>query len=133
LKAGDRLDLKQSKSRKYRATVLNGVVVDAIQNWLAEHPDERPHAPLFLSQRVRAALTVSSLNHMVKDWCREAGLKGNYGSHSLRKTWGYHQRIQKDAPIPLLMEAYGHSTQAQTLDYLCIQRKEVEELYKLEI
>ncbi|MEM6537386.1 MAG: tyrosine-type recombinase/integrase [Pseudomonadota bacterium] len=133
LKAGDRLDLKQSKNGRYRATVLNGMVVEAIQNWTAVHPDERSHAPLFLSQRVRAALGVSSLNHLVKDWCRDAGLRGNYGSHSLRKTWGYHQLRLNNAPIPLLMEAYGHATQAQTLDYLCIESKEIAELYAMEL
>ena len=66
---------------------------------------------------------------MVKTWCAEVGLRGNYGSHSLRKTWGYQQRVLKGKPIPLLMSAFGHATQSQTLDYLCIQDEEIENLY----
>lgn len=31
--------------------------------------------------------------------------------------------------VPLLMRAYGHSSEAQTLEYLCIQPKEINELY----
>ena len=31
------------------------------------------------------------------------------------------------------MEAYGHATQKQTLDYLCIQAEEVSELNDLEL
>jgi len=32
------------------------------------------------------------------------------------------------------MEAFGHTTQKQTLDYLCIQSAEIQELYtKLEL
>jgi hypothetical protein len=27
-------------------------------------------------------------------------LKGNYGSHTLRKTWGYHQRVTYKVDIP---------------------------------
>jgi len=76
---------------------------------------------------------VSAVNRLVKRWCSDNGLKGNYGSHTLRKTWGYHQRKQKNAPIPLLMEAFGHSTQKQTLDYLGIQAQEIQELYALEL
>ena len=38
-------------------------------------------------------MTVSSVHRLVKSWCRDIGLKGNYGSHSLRKTFGYHQRL----------------------------------------
>lgn len=72
-------------------------------------------------------------NRMVKRWCTEVGLRGNYGSHTLRKTWGYHQRMIKNAPIPLLMEAFGHDTQAQTLGYLCIQAEEIQKLFALEL
>jgi hypothetical protein len=56
-------------------------------------------------------------------------LSGNYGSHTLRKTWGYHQRTDNDAPVALLMRAYGHASEWQTLEYLCIQPEEIRELY----
>ncbi len=131
LRAGDRFELWQQKTKKYRAITLNEAVVSSIDAWLAVHPNPVPGAALFWSQKTRAALGVSAVNHMVKRWCAEAGLKGNYGSHSLRKTWGYHQRIQNKAAVPLLMEAFGHSTQKQTLDYLGIQAEEIQELYSL--
>jgi integrase len=69
---------------------------------------------------------------MVKRWCATVGLSGNYGSHTLRKTWGFWQD-KRGTPIPLLMEAFGHSTQQQTLGYLCIQAKEVQEIFDLEL
>ncbi len=76
---------------------------------------------------------MATVHKMVKKCCREVGLKGNYGSHTMRKTWGYHQRIQKNQPIPLLMSAFGHATQAQTLEYLSIQEAEIQDLYGLEL
>ncbi len=133
LQAGDRLEIKQPKSGKYRAITLNKTVVAAMQNWLQVHPDKRSDAPLFISQRTAKALSVSTLNNMVKKWCRSIGLKGNYGSHSMRKTWGYHQRVRNKQPIPLLMVAFGHTSQGQTLDYLCIQDDEIRDLYGMEL
>ena len=133
LAAGDMLDLKQSKTKKYRPTTLNKTVVASIQGWLKVHPDSTSSAPLFLSRKTKEALGVSPLNHMVKKWCREIGLKANVGGHTLRKTWGYHQLRINKAPIPLLMEAYGHTTQAQTLEYLCVQSDEIRSLYELEL
>ncbi|WP_195820653.1 tyrosine-type recombinase/integrase [Roseobacter sp. MH60115] len=135
LSAGDALALKQSKNGRYRMTTLNHTAVQSVQGWLAEHPKAGdPDAPLFLSQRTRRALTVSPFINMVKGWCREVGLQGNYGSHTLRKTWGFHQlRGNTQTPphlvLPLLMEAYGHSRQQQTLEYLCIQSDEVASLF----
>lgn len=133
LQAGDRLEIKQSKSGKYRAITVNRPVVEAIDSWLRVHPDPHPDAPLFPSRKHGKALSVSSVNNMIKRWCREVGLKGNYGSHTMRKTWGYHQRVQMNQPVSLLMAAFGHSTQAQTLEYLCIQEAEIQDLYGLEL
>lgn len=131
--AGDRFELKQQKTKKYRATTFNKTVVDAIESWLESHPGPRPRTPLFISRKSGSALMVSTFGNMVKEWCGDAGMKGNFGSHSLRKTWGYHQRVQNNAAVPLLMEAFGHKTQQQTLDYLGIQSKEIQELYALEL
>ncbi|MEK0158550.1 tyrosine-type recombinase/integrase [Pseudoalteromonas piscicida] len=130
LRTGDILDLKQSKNSEYRLTVINPVTEVALQHWLACHPRKYdPKAPVFLSQRRNRALTVAAVNRLVKLWCREIGLAENYGSHTLRKTWGYHQRIQNQASVAILMRAFGHATEAQTLDCLCILPDEIKSLY----
>ena len=54
-------------------------------------------------------------------------------AYTMRKTWGYHQRVQNKQPIPLLMVAFGHTSQAQTLEYPCIQDNEIRDLYDLEL
>ncbi len=131
LKVGDFLEVKQSKVKKYRGVTLNKNVIESITGLLSSRQYQSDDF-LFYSQRANA-LSVESVNHLVKQWCKDVGLNGNYGSHSLRKTWGYHQRTQKNAPVPLLMEAFGHSTQKQTLDYLGIQSHEIQELYTLEL
>ncbi len=59
---------------------------------------------------------------------RAIRLTENVGSHNIRKTWGYHQRINNGASVALLMDAFGHQNEAQTLDYLCIQSDEIKEL-----
>lgn len=85
LRPGDVLALLQSKTRTHRAITLNHAAVATMAGWLAVHPDPRPGAPLFRSRSSRA-LTVSTVSNVVKGWCAEAGLHGNYGSHTLRKT-----------------------------------------------
>jgi site-specific recombinase XerD len=87
---------------------------------------------LFQSQR-RHVLTTPSVHKLVKGWCNEINLKGNYGSHTLRKTWGYHQRVTFGVDLPRLMACFNHSTQRQTLDYLCIQPEEIGDVYDNEL
>ena len=139
LQPGDRLEVKQRKTKKYRAVTMNNACHEAIQK-LLESLERKAlamrdlswvddDAYLFAGREPHRALTVPTLNNLVKDWCRKVNLKGNFGSHSLRKTWGYMQRTKKDTPIPLLMQAFGHATQQQTLSYLCIQAEEIESIY----
>jgi len=73
------------------------------------------------------------MSTQMKTWGQSVGLKGNYGSHTLRKTWGYWQRLERGTAIPLLMEAFGHATQQQTLAYLGIQSNEIAAIYELEL
>lgn len=127
LDEGDSLELKEMKTKKRRRITLNKASIEAIQRLL---DDGSYHDTdfLFKSQRGDQAISVSSINRLVKGWCGDVGLKGNYGSHTLRKTWGYHQRLA-GTDIPTLMAMFNHSTQKQTLDYLCIQAEEIQDAY----
>jgi len=49
LQAGDRLEIRQSKTKKIRPVMVNNAAVTALDRWLAIHPDPRPDRPLFLS------------------------------------------------------------------------------------
>jgi len=131
-KAGDDLELKEKKTGKPRRITLNKSAISAIQALLITDEYNKYNnnqKPLFLSQRGSGPLLTPSINRLVKSWCKAINLKGNYGSHTLRKTFGYHQRVQLGTSIPELMVIFNHSTQRQTLYYLCIQAEEIKNAY----
>jgi len=126
----DELVLKEKKTGKERRVTLNPTTQKAIQRLL----DSREYGDddrLFKGQR--GPLTVPSVNRLVKGWCKAINLKGNYGSHTLRKTFGYHQRVTFGRGLPELMTVFNHSTQKQTLDYLCVQPEEIKDIYQNEL
>ena len=130
LKPGDSILIKEKKTGKFRVVTLNKACIQAIQKLLASSLYD-DNNPLFVGQR--GPLTVPSVSRLVKSWCRAINLRGNYGSHSMRKTWGYHQRVTFGTDIPRLMVCFNHSTQRQTLDYLCIQADEIKDVYGNEL
>jgi integrase len=143
LKAFDTLTVKQSKTNKYRTVTINKVAYEAIQSCLYSHPSPNEDtSPLFCSTTTGRALKPSTLSKYMKQWCRLAGLEGQYASHTIRKTWGYqiyrhhnHTSDQKQGSrkIAELMLAFGHKTERQTLEYLCISDSEIQSLYRLEL
>jgi len=132
LRAGDHFTTREQKTSKERFTTINDQAYEVIQALLATMPDAKDDEPLFQSRRDSSVtgkrLAVSSFSVMVKEWCSIIKGNGNYGSHSLRKTFGYMMRLE-GADIPTLMTVFNHSTQKQTLMYLGIQADDVKELY----
>jgi len=118
--------LREQKTGKVRMVTINPAAQQTI-DLLVEAKELGIDDYLFSG--LRGPYTVNYANALVKRWCREVGLIGNYGSHTLRKTWGYHQRVTYKVDLPLLMKAYGHSSQRQTLTYLCIEEREVQDIY----
>jgi len=155
LKPMGELELKERKTGNLRRISINRACIEVIAGQVkhlthecaAESNDSHPSLidthplsvypidaqPFFASRRGGGALTVSSVHRLVKGWCRSINLKGNYGSHTLRKTWGYHQRVTYGQALPVLCEVLGHSTQRQTLTYLCIQAEEIRSVYANEL
>lgn len=131
LKPGDTLKLKERKTGKLRQVTINAQVVKAVQGWLRVRKDHKDSDPLFLGKRGR--LTVPYVSQLVKGWCRAINLKGSYAAHSMRKSWGYHQRKTFGMGLPELMIAFNHSSQKQTLDYLCVQPEEVRNCFLNEL
>jgi integrase len=130
LQPHDEIVINEKKTKKERRINLNKACIEAIQR-LLESRNYSDKDYLFIGQRGR--LTVPTVNAKVKSWCRAINLKGNYGSHSLRKTWGYHQRVTFGTDLPRLMVCFNHSTQKQTLEYLCIQPEEIKDVYQNEL
>lgn len=130
--AGDELYLREKKTKKKRRINLNQTSIETIQVLLSSATFKNDDY-LFKSRKKGEALTVPYLSRLVKTWCKEINLRGNYASHTLRKTWGFHQRFTFNVGIPELMVCFNHSSQRQTLDYLCIQPEEIRSVYKNEL
>ncbi|QWV93869.1 tyrosine-type recombinase/integrase [Geomonas oryzisoli] len=148
LKEGDTVTVKEGKTGKVRNLSFNAAAVEAAQRLIASIIDPQDGDLLFQSRKQAARkaiikgtvtkepsagqLTIQQLNRLVKGWCgvcRKSQPKDNFGSHSLRKTWAYHQRVTFGEELPTLTEILGHSSQAVTLRYICIQPEEIHNVY----
>lgn len=121
---------RERKTGKTRRLTANGAVRRAMTGLLATRnfaDEER------VFQGQRGPITKQYLWALVKGWCGAINLPGHYGAHTLRKTWGYHQRVTFGVDIPTLMEIFGHASQRQTLTYLCIQPEEIRSVYANEL
>jgi integrase len=132
LKAGAVIKIVESKTGKTNVVVINKSVHKALQLYIKEiNPD--PDDYLFKSRKNGRNISSQSVGRMIRSWTEAINLRGQYGAHTLRKTWGYHQRVYHGAGFEILCKRYNHSNPAVTMRYLGIEDKEVTELLMNEI
>ena len=131
LKVGDCLMIREQKTGKDNVLMVNKGVHSVLQDYLSERQLSDDDY-LFQSRKGgNSPLTVSTVNRMVKGWT--FSIKGNHGSHSLRKTFGYIQRTKFGVSFEVLCRRFNHSSPITTMRYLGIQSKEVNDILMNEI
>jgi integrase len=125
LRVGDTHQITEQKTGKANVLMINKSVFKVFNEY-REKFNPNPEDFLFFSRKGDEPLRVETVNRMVKSWCETIGLSGNYGCHSLRKTFGYIQRTIFGTSSELICRRYNHSSPSITMRYLGITSKEVE-------
>ena len=80
----------------------------------------------------KSPLSTTSVNRILKSIAKECGLKIKMSSHTLRKTFGYHQMAMSGhdpRKLMLLSKIYGHSNIYYTLMYIGLTQEEMDDAY----
>ena len=127
LKAGDSTNIRESKTGKQNILVINKTVHKVLEQYLTESKlDDDDY--LFKSRKGNKPITIQAANSLIKNWTAAINLKGNYGAHSLRKTWGYFQRKVFGVGFEVICKRYNHASPAVTMRYVGISDKEVQDI-----
>lgn len=127
LKLGDSITVRENKTGKTNVIVINKEILTALTGHLSTGQDGEEF--LFKSRKGKNyPLTTFRVTRLVKSWADAVGAKGNYGAHSLRKTWTYQQRKVFGTSWELLSLHLNHSNPSITRRYLGIAPEEVTEI-----
>ena len=132
------LEQKTKNTRKVqrnRHITINAAVMDAVGLYL-RHVKETPKLDDFLfvseSNHAAGALSRTSIDRILKGIGAELELPCEMATHTLRKTFAYHQMAMAGndpRKLLLLQKMFGHASVAQTLDYIGITKDEIEQAY----
>lgn len=114
----DEVTITESKTGKKKTFTLNKSAKDSIKVYLSSIYNFELTDFLFKSRKGEH-LGVRPLHHIIKTTLNDLGIKGNYGTHSLRKTMAFH-RYKNNVPLETLQKLLNHSSSAITLRYIGI-------------
>ena len=123
--------LKEQKTGKIKEFPLN----EAIQKTLKAYFEERfrrhspdPDEPLFVSPKGRKALGRQQAWRILNEAGKAVGLE-KIGTHTLRKTFGYHVFQRSGGNLALVQKLLNHSSSGDTLRYIGIDREQMDAAY----
>lgn len=124
------INLKEGKTQKPRNIKLNTAAQNALKELLKSLDTYNMGDFIFKSREGdNKPITRQQALNILKDAAEAVGVKENIGTHTLRKTWGYHAWKSGFNPA-LIMETLNHSNLSVTKRYLGIRQDEINDLYE---
>ncbi len=123
------VEIKEGKTGKKRNIKLNKSARKALEELLESLGSYDMDDYIFKSrQGNNSPITRQQALNILKEAAKAVGVKENVGTHSLRKTWGYHAWKAGFNPA-LIMETLNHSNLSITKRYLGIRQDDINDLY----
>ena len=121
--------IKEKKTGKMKKALINGKLKEDIDRYINNLSDNQC---LFMSQKgTNKAISRVQAYRVLNKAAEAIGLE-SIGTHSLRKTFGYHH-YKRNKDVALLQELFNHSAPSVTLRYIGINQdamdKSVENFY----
>ena len=123
---------KTKKMGKFVKLYFNQTVKKAITDYIEKYPVEDLNEYMFKSRKGNGSITERSLWKIIVDAANDAKLESNYGSHSLRKTFGYwvwHNADDKNKALVTLQVIFNHSSTATTAKYIGLTDNEIADAF----
>ena len=117
--------IQEQKTGKLRIIPINNEI-QKIVNVYTTNRDE--WEPLFISKISKQRLDRVSAYRIMCKACKDADVGENIGTHTLRKTFGYHY-YKKYKDVVLLQKIFNHSSPSITLRYIGITQDEIYKSY----
>lgn len=122
--------LHEQKTNKEKKIKLNDTIKTALKVYIKQNKLEQ-NSYIFISRKgLNEHITVTQAYRILKDGANSIRIE-NFGTHSLRKTWGYWTYKSSSYNIGLIMDTFNHSSQKITLRYIGIDQEAKDELYSL--
>lgn len=128
----DRFWLREAKRGKRNEVIINDSIRETLRELLVAYPtlpDDPAHSLFFntKSDDFHDPIKRGQAWKFIAGICEDVGLRGNFGTHTLRKTWGYHARLN-GVDLALIMHKLNHNSLAYTKRYLGITDDELADV-----
>lgn len=123
----DRISIRELKTGKSKDFPIGDTSKKAIREYLMTRNYEE-NEPLFRSRKGKESLKRQQAYRIINEAARAVGIKDKIGTHTLRKTFGYHA-YQSGFDLSILQKLFNHSAPSITLAYIGMTQDDLDNVY----
>jgi integrase len=131
--------ITEKKTGKTKKFYIGDIVKKVIENYIKELSNldinnyvfqsrKGENMPITRQRAYRILNNAAEMIGIVEKNEKGVIVSGEIGTHTLRKTFGYHA-YQNGSSLELLMDIFNHSSKSQTLRYIGITEEQKKEVY----
>lgn len=120
--------LYEKKTGKHKKFAIGKASAKVILDYIKTIEPADPETFLFRSRKGACAISRVQAWEILSNAAKEAGIADQIGTHTLRKTFGYHAR-KAGVGIEMLQSIFNHASPAVTKRYIGITQDEIDDVY----
>lgn len=118
------IQITEKKTGKFKKFPINAKLKPLLEEFIKSRKNDEP---LFLSHWGHRLDRVTAY-YIIRNACKKAKLQEKIGTHSMRKSFGYHH-YQQFKDVVILQKIFNHSSPQITLRYIGIEQDEIDYSY----
>lgn len=115
------IQITEKKTGKFKKFPINAKLKPLLEEFIKSRKNDEP---LFLSHWGHRLDRVTAY-YIIRNACKKAKLQEKIGTHSMRKSFGYHH-YQQFKDVVILQKIFNHSSPQITLRYIGIEQDEID-------
>ena len=118
------IEIYEKKTGKFKKFPINNKLQMTLKDFIKNRISSEP---LFLGKHGKR-LDRGEVYRFINRACKELKIMVNVGTHTMRKSFGYHHYKQNKDAV-LLQKIFNHSSQKITLTYIGIEQEDIDTSY----
>lgn len=118
------IQIKERKTGKFKKFPVNAKLKLMFREFTKNRDLDEP---LFITKFENRLNRVTAY-YTIRKACQQAKLEEKFGTHTMRKTFGYHH-YKKYKDIAMLQKIFNHSSPVITLRYIGLEQEQINKSY----
>lgn len=124
VKGKNYIQITEKKTGKFKKFPINAKLKPMFENFTKERQLDEP---LFMT-KFKNRLGRVTAYYTIREAAQKLRLEDKFGTHTMRKTFGYHH-YKKYKDVAMLQKIFNHSSPMVTLRYIGIEQDQIDESY----